>query len=76
MLGEFDFLAETDESSCNWCLNVRHRTAQGLHKISQNSLNWLKSWNGVKHTHTQGDSTLIPQAHIFQFNPLALEMDI
>jgi len=65
MLGEIDFLAETDASSCNGCLNVQYRTAQGLQQISQNSLNWFKNWSGVKHIHTQADSMLIPQAHFF-----------
>ena len=51
MIGEFDFLAETDVSSLNGRLNVWHRRAQGLHQISQNSLNWFKSWSGVKHIH-------------------------
>jgi hypothetical protein len=50
MLGEFDFLAETDAS--NESLNVWHRMAQDSHQISQNSLNWIKSWSGMKHTHT------------------------
>jgi len=65
MLGEFDFLAETGASSCNGGLNVWHRTAQGLHQISRNSLNWFKSWGGLKHIHTQADGMLILQAHFF-----------